>query len=672
MIHCPKSKLSPRLATRHAVACCRAPFAAFLAVVLTVIIFSTSAPAVEVTVQVTAFQVPERTLGLDTWNRSIHDDADLYQRLVGLAGQGKAELVFDHRVTTQSGARVMSHARSEFIYPTEFDPRHGNLLHTPTAFETRNLGTRIEGEATVVAGSTSPAAQAIDCFLFAERVRFEGLMPLEFPNLGASGPRTGTLGTPVFMTEAISGAVSLLNGQPMIIGLTRPADQADNQPGGASQAIIMTFARAATAKTDAAVASGATDRDWSPIRMHALTVRVPLLAAAQRVWNHGPESGEALRQAFLDLAQAGDGRIVAHAGVTSLSGQRAKAQSVTELIYHTELEDEDPLLVPTAFETRNLGVDWEIEVTRQAVTDELSGTATLSATRAPFWRAIPIGPGVAPPELEVPDFLSSQWTMPLSMTLGETSLVAAVTPPAEEGAGDTGSTRWLDVSFLKSIASGKTVPSAHPSATGASRRTAACLVVFSVTEAAAITLKERMDAPQADSEEVAASVDALWAAASSGEARLLALARCLQQWAGRSKVEGVREWMYPTEWVPARGRTDALYPSAWETTADGTRLEVEVHPGEGDDTGQITLSFSHEIAPPAFPSFETARQAAQPSAREDAAPPPRPTVYRLSVDRKTRYTAGTPQFLSIEKSPAPPGHQEHGRWLVSALNLHAQ
>jgi hypothetical protein len=226
----------------------------------------------------------------------------------------------------------------------------------------------------------------------------------------------------------------------------------------------------------------------------------------------------------------------------------------------------------------------------------------------------------------------------------------------------------LDVSFLKSIASEQSVTPTHRPAVGGFRRTSACLVVFSVTEAAAIALKEQKDAPHEAPDEVITSIDALWDAASNGEARLLALARCLQKEASRSKVEGVREWMYPTEWVAAKGDTPALCPGVWETSPAGTQLEVEVHPGEDVDTGDITLSFSHEIAPPAFPSFE-AIQAAQPSAREDAADSPRPTLYLLSVDGKVRYSAGIPQMLAIKKSPAPPGHPEHGRWLVTIMKV---
>ena len=661
----PESTIPPRRACRRRARCPSGRVTAVLAIALAAAGISTSAAAVEVTVQLTAFQVPELTLGLGCWDQSMRDDADLYQRLVTLAAQGQAEVVLDHRVTTQSGARLLSEARSEYIYPTEFDPSLGNLLHRPTAFETRNLGTRIEAEATAVAAKAGQPVRAIDCFFSATRVQFKGLFPLEFPNLGAAGPRTATLGTPVFMTEEISTAVSLLRGRPMMIGLTRPADQSDEQPGGATQAVVMTFARALMAGADATGAMGASGHESSPIRMQALTVRLPLLAAAQRVWNHGPASAEALRQALLDLARSGSGKIMAHAGVTTLSGRRAKADSLTELICHTEL---DPLLLPTAFETRNIGIMWEVEVTRDGVIGELSGTAALEATHSPLWRAIPIGPGSAPPVLEAPDFLSSQWGFPISMTVGETSLVAAVTPPAEGAETDPGSARWLDVSFLKSIAPDPTTPPAIRRAVGAFRRTAVCLVVFSVPEEAAIALKEQKDVSIDDRGDATPAVDALWAAASSGEARLLTLARCLQKGASRSRVEGVREWMFPTEWVAAKGASNALCPTVWETFPAGTELEVEVHPDEDTEAGIITLSFSHEIASPTFPTFD-AVQAAQPSGHEDEATSPRPTFYHLSVDGKVRYTAGHPQFLSIEKSPAPQGHPEHGRWLVVVMKV---
>ncbi|MFN0126369.1 MAG: hypothetical protein ACKV19_06760 [Verrucomicrobiales bacterium] len=117
------------------------------ALVFVALITATPTTAQEVTVQVTAFQVPELTIGLEAWSQSINDDAALYERLVRLAGLGEAQIVLDQRIVTRSRQRVKSEARSEYIWPTEFEPIEDRFLHMPSAFETTNLGVLIEAEA---------------------------------------------------------------------------------------------------------------------------------------------------------------------------------------------------------------------------------------------------------------------------------------------------------------------------------------------------------------------------------------------------------------------------------------------------------------------------------------------------------------------------------------------
>jgi hypothetical protein len=48
---------------------------------------------------------------------------------------------------------------------------------------------------------------------------------------------------------------------------------------------------------------------------------------------------------------------------------------------------------------------------------------------------------------------------------------------------------------------------------------------------------------------------------------------------------------------------------------------------------------------------------------------PAPTVHELKVAGEFDFTLGRPQLLAVDPSPAPPGHAEHGRWMVTVLKV---
>ncbi|MDI1311228.1 type II and III secretion system protein, partial [Prosthecobacter sp.] len=159
-------------------------------------------------------------------------------------------------VTTKSGTRATMEVTREFIYPTEFDPprlpQGGGGLSvgggggggqqiatptTPTAFEMRQTGVRLEAEPTVGADGNT-----IELTLAPEVVEFDGFINYGSPILSPSSQSvlpiqlsTGTIGyvplqqperlitaniinQPVFSVRKVTTGVSIWDGQTVALG----------------------------------------------------------------------------------------------------------------------------------------------------------------------------------------------------------------------------------------------------------------------------------------------------------------------------------------------------------------------------------------------------------------------------------------------------------------------
>jgi hypothetical protein len=639
------------------------------ALALTVPFGAAQATAQEVTVQVTAFQVPELTVGLDIWSQSQTDDAALYERLVRLAGLGEAQVVLDQRLVTRSRQRVSSEARSEYIYPTAFEPIEDRFLHVPRTFETRNLGVRIEAEATAGDDSANGLSPILDLGLSVKRVRLKDQLALPLPDLTTGGRVTGTFESPLFLAEEFSTNVRWLMGsRALLLGLSRPADPYDEQPGGAAQQVILTFARASVAGEKPPAQRPETAGGRAPVRTHTLTIRAPVAATAQMLWNHEAAPDEDTQRQLLELVRSGAAHIVFHSAATSNSGSRARIQSIGELIHPTESDG----ILPTAFETRNVGSDVENETALTSDGRLVTTRTSANQTWPPIWRGLALKPGDSPPELPVPDFRVSNWQAECTLPTGETGLVAAISPRPEENDSGAAPPAWLDVSFVRSVASNRNPAPTTPAADPTDPRTLTSMAVFSVSEEMAVSLQTTappVNAPAEatiDAEKTIEIIDALWAATATGQTRLLAFAQVVQDPGRRCRVENGREWRYPSELASTESDRAAFVPTAWRTLQPGTRLEVEVTSGDRSAGGTIKLDFGCPVAEPSFPTAEALR-----AALDGGTEVPAPTLHESRVAGEFDFALGHPQILAVDRSPAPPGHPEQGRWLVTVLKVAA-
>lgn len=189
----------------------------------------------------------------------IFGNQQIQSVLRGLSQKKGVDLMSAPSVTTKSGTRATMEVTREFIYPTEFDPPQlpqgnggsvsltgsggGNQIATPTtptAFEMRQTGVRLEAEPTVGADGNT-----IELTLAPEVVEFDGFINYGSPILSPSSQSvlpinlgnglTGTtnyvplsqperlitpniINQPVFSVRKVTTGVSIWDGQTVALG----------------------------------------------------------------------------------------------------------------------------------------------------------------------------------------------------------------------------------------------------------------------------------------------------------------------------------------------------------------------------------------------------------------------------------------------------------------------
>ncbi|WP_395744474.1 Amuc_1098 family type IV pilus outer membrane protein [Prosthecobacter sp.] len=193
----------------------------------------------------------------------IFTDPQFQNVIRGLSQKKGVDLMSAPSVTTKSGSRATMEVTREFIYPTEFDPprlpQGGGGLNvggggggsqqqiatptTPTAFEMRQTGVRLEAEPTV-----GPDGNTIELILSPEVVEFDGfinygspilspssqsVLPIQLGNAGTTVVGTtgyvpltqperlitpNIINQPVFSVRKVTTQVSIWDGQTVGLG----------------------------------------------------------------------------------------------------------------------------------------------------------------------------------------------------------------------------------------------------------------------------------------------------------------------------------------------------------------------------------------------------------------------------------------------------------------------
>lgn len=159
------------------------------------------------------------------------DGTELRNEVQRWSKEGRAEIIDSATVLARSGQRAKAESVNEFIYPTEYDPpeipssvtlKDGAeapiSAATPTALETRNLGTTMEVDPVLGADNFT-----IDLNLSPENVKLEAI---EQWHRTATDPRFKTH-MPTFYTMKISTQVTTQHGRYTFLGTTRPLEASD-------------------------------------------------------------------------------------------------------------------------------------------------------------------------------------------------------------------------------------------------------------------------------------------------------------------------------------------------------------------------------------------------------------------------------------------------------------
>jgi Flp pilus assembly secretin CpaC len=210
----------------------------------------------QIRVQVEFIEVAhEQLTGLMFGEKPAANDVELRKQLAGLVKDGRATILETMLCTSRSGQKATAEAIQEYIYPTEYEPAslpenvHVNKKEdaeaaktvrrdlatgpTPTAFDTRNLGSTLEIEPTL-----SEDGHIIDLRFVPEIVYHVGNeIWAEWKGEHGNSP----VQMPTMYALRINTAVTMAAGEPMLAAALSPKD-AQGHPDFSRK--LMIFVRA--------------------------------------------------------------------------------------------------------------------------------------------------------------------------------------------------------------------------------------------------------------------------------------------------------------------------------------------------------------------------------------------------------------------------------------------
>ena len=167
------------------------------------------------------------------------NDVELRKQVAQLIKDGKASILETMLCTARSGQKAISESVEEYIYPTEYEPAElpGSINFkdekdaeaakvsrrdfatgpTPTAFETKNLGSTLEIEPTLGADD-----RIIDLRFLPEIVYHVGNeVWAEWKGQHGNSP----IQMPKFYKVSVNTSVTLADGIPMLVAAVSPKDE---------------------------------------------------------------------------------------------------------------------------------------------------------------------------------------------------------------------------------------------------------------------------------------------------------------------------------------------------------------------------------------------------------------------------------------------------------------
>jgi len=183
-------------------------------------------------------------------NRITEDGTELRNEVQKWIKEDRAAIIESATVAGRSGQRAKVESVDEYVYPTEYDPSEiPNKVTlkdgaesviaavTPTAFETRNLGTTLEADPVI-----GPQGLIVDINLAPEIVELEGTQHWHHKQ---TNPKF-QIHQPTFYMQKITTSVNGLSGRYIFLGATRPLKPSDPKR---SNPIVLQFVRGDVSST---------------------------------------------------------------------------------------------------------------------------------------------------------------------------------------------------------------------------------------------------------------------------------------------------------------------------------------------------------------------------------------------------------------------------------------
>jgi len=386
--------------------------------------------------------------------------APLRDRLEKMIDAGEAELIETSYMRSRNGMRMNTESIREHIYPTEFDPPEipQQLEATstpppvstanPTAFDFRNVGTTAEIEMNVgPINPDQPQARSIHANIAPEIVRYLG----EIVTVPDGPPEQRVITQPNFEIIKLTTTVSVDTGETSLLGLLKPSS-AEGQRifvllslenlGGVPEAVEETPEEAMTAQ------KVATHLEYISLD-HREANRL-----LRKSWSKR-DAGD-LRATLAGMIEDGTAELVESSYLKTAPGLRAKLESTREHVYPTEWDPaeipsklvmDDVKIVPTganptAFEFRNVGINFEIEPQVEVDGQQINVNIAPEIVRYLGDRKVgdPDNWQNLPPEIKGmanPDFAVMKTATSVTVFNGQYNLIGLFNPPTADGV-DTG------------------------------------------------------------------------------------------------------------------------------------------------------------------------------------------------------------------------------------------
>jgi hypothetical protein len=352
-----------------------------------------------------------------------------HEAVLTLMKHGKARLETLVSEAGKSGGRTVVESADEVRYAVEYNPAtEMEMPLLPTAIETRHVGDTIEAEI-----NEFPDSSACNLNMSLQRVRLLG-----FSYCYANTKEAPVIAQPQFQHDNLATVMTLAMGHAEFLGtLSNPPDIDEGTQKTPAEEVRLAFGK-----------MDAVELGWSTARPDGVLSNPPGLEleftfysldreAARQILSEGFQDAHCYNavKAFADRHQAKLERVTV---LKTNSGQRAVVEEINEARFPTEYGAFSSgtnaaawkVVEPTAFETRNVGLVFEVEPTLDPTGKlvDINMVPRLEVDHGNLQTGTILDQNEPQPLFE-----SRKITTDITARVGEQTFIGTFNPPADDG-----------------------------------------------------------------------------------------------------------------------------------------------------------------------------------------------------------------------------------------------